>query len=124
MSRVNGEGGLVLTWKPIDSPARTLVLEQYPSTHGQRYFVFGSTRVLVSSQSRVPGLSFSRRINSRRAGTALRAERTDSMCAQPPMAVTAPRPTTPFSNSRRLIRPVFSVRLFRPERRLFCFIAV
>src|SRR5688500_17162182 len=60
---VNGDGGLVLTKKEISSPARTLVREQYPSTHGQRYFVAGSTRVLVSIQSPVPCRSFSRAIS-------------------------------------------------------------
>src|SRR5688500_13604929 len=63
MSIVNGDGGLVLTKKEISSPARTLVREQYPSTHGHRYFVAGSTRVLVNIQSRVPGRWFSRTID-------------------------------------------------------------
>src|SRR5579864_3207973 len=47
-----------------DSPGPTLVLEQYPSIHGQRYFVGGETFVLDSIQSVVPGFSFSARIRS------------------------------------------------------------
>jgi hypothetical protein len=61
-SNANREGGFVLTRKRMDSPARTLAREQNPSIQGQRYFVAGSTPVLVIIQSRVPGLAFSRRI--------------------------------------------------------------
>jgi hypothetical protein len=38
--------------------------EQYPSIHGHRHFVAGSTRLFVRIQSRVPGFSFSRRMRS------------------------------------------------------------
>ena len=62
MSIVNGDAGFVLTMIYSFSPARMLVREQYPSIHGQRYLVFGSTRVFVSIQSLVPGLAFSTRI--------------------------------------------------------------
>ena len=64
MSKRKREAGLVLTWKVIVSPARTLVREQYPSIHGHRYLVAGSMPVLSSIHSRVPGCSFSRRISS------------------------------------------------------------
>jgi hypothetical protein len=62
MSSVNEEIGSVLTKNEIFSPARTLVLEQYPSIQGQLTWVLGSVRVLVNIHSRVPGLSFSRKI--------------------------------------------------------------
>ena len=64
MSSVNAETGLVLTKKEMFSPDRTLVREQYPSIHGQLTWFAGSMRVLVSIQSRVPGFSFSRRIET------------------------------------------------------------
>ena len=44
------------------SPALTLVAEQYPSIRGERHnstSSFMMTSVLVSLQSRVPGLAFS-----------------------------------------------------------------
>ena len=47
-----------------DSPARTLVFEQKPSTQGQRYREPGATLVLESIQSTVPGFSFSARMRS------------------------------------------------------------
>ena len=50
-------------------PGMTLVREQKPSTHGQRYFVAGSMRVRVNIQSRVPGLAFSVRMRSGRRGS-------------------------------------------------------
>jgi hypothetical protein len=61
----NGEGGLVLTKMLNFSPARMLVCETYPSIHGQRYLVGGSTRVFSSNQEVVPGFSFSWRMRSR-----------------------------------------------------------
>ena len=45
--------GWVLAWKLMVSPAEALQWEQYPSTQGDRYFVEGSIRVFVKSQSRV-----------------------------------------------------------------------
>src|SRR5713101_8408636 len=58
-SRTNREGGFVLTWKEIASPARTEAREQYPSIHGERKRLSGSTRARSRSQSRVPMRSFS-----------------------------------------------------------------
>src|SRR5205807_1754864 len=97
-----GDGGFVLTMTARVSPARMEVWEQYPSIHGQRYFVWESTRVLMSSQSVVPALSFSPRITSRRAGAAGRWLLGTNAAAKP-------APATSFSNWRRLIRDmVFS----------------
>src|SRR4030095_2177378 len=88
MKRVDG---LVLTWNVIVSPARALVREQNPSMFGQRYFVAGSTRVFVSSHSRVPGRWFSVTIEL------------DGSSARPirQLRAAAPRPTTCFNASRR-----------------------
>src|SRR5437899_1434525 len=58
-SRTNREGGFVLTWKEIASPARTEAREQYPSIHGERKRLSGSTRGRSRSQSRVPMRWFS-----------------------------------------------------------------
>src|ERR1041385_534137 len=58
-SRTKPEGGFVLTWKEISSPAWTDAREQYPSIHGERNRLSGSTRVRSRSQSRVPIRSFS-----------------------------------------------------------------
>ena len=58
------DAGLVLAWKAMGSPARTLVREAYPSIHGHRKRVAGSIRVFSSNQSRVPGFAFSRRMSS------------------------------------------------------------
>src|SRR5919204_2547144 len=80
-----------MTWRV--SPARRLVCEQYPSTQGQRYFVFGSTRVFLSSQSVVPRFSFSARIRSRRAGA--------GSARAPPRREARPAAAAPLSTSRR-----------------------
>src|SRR5437764_15233400 len=98
MSSVKGDGGLVLTWKLTRSPARALVREQYPSIHGHRYLVFGSTLVLLKSQSRVPPRSFSRRTRSLEAPRAWRDDE------QLETRETALRPRTPLSSSRRAKR--------------------
>src|ERR1043166_528987 len=79
------------------SPARTLVRSQYPSIQGLRYFVCGSTRDLLKSQSSEPVLSFSRRT------------RFAAPCAPPggreveqlESSAIVPRPRTPLSISRR-----------------------
>src|SRR5207247_2316682 len=74
------------------SPARMLVWEQYPSIHGQRYFVLGSILVLLSIQSLVPCCSFS---SSRRwAVPTLRDEQPTSAVAWAAIAL--------LINSRRL----------------------
>src|SRR6185295_8080980 len=101
-SNVKGEAGLVLTKKLISLPARTLVREQYPSIHGQRYLVFGSMRVFCNSQSRVPGFSFSRRTKSRLgdAPIFLPAE-VDWPEAQPTKVAVTLRPTIPLISCRR-----------------------
>src|SRR5688572_9935004 len=99
----NGAAGLVLTIIERGSPERTLVREQYPSIHGQRYFATGSTRVFVSNQSAVPAFSFSARMESRRANLK------DVQPVSGPMAATA----AAFSNCRRFkrtLRLVFTLQ--------------
>jgi hypothetical protein len=61
---VNGDGGLVLTWKAIDSPAATLGREAKPSIQGQRKAARGVDA--RGGEQPVPGaaLLFSRRIRS------------------------------------------------------------
>src|SRR5687767_5591960 len=95
----NEEAGLVLAWKAMGSPARTLVRDAYPSIHGHRYRVGGSIRVFSRSQSRVPGFSFSRRMRSGSAAGVL-----EPGPAQPGIAGNAdakPRPSAPFRISLR-----------------------
>src|SRR5262245_41316861 len=92
----NGEGGLVLTIIDRPSPARMLVCEQYPSIHGQRYLVGGSTRVLERSQSDVPGFSFSAAIKSRWGGEDI--PRSSAGLAN---ADARPAAAAPLSRSRR-----------------------
>src|SRR5438128_8542979 len=101
MSRLKPEGGFVLTKNSIVSSALTLVREQYPSIQGQRYLLAGSIRVFRSSQSDVPGRSFSRRTRSRRCCRFSWAVL--FTVPQPESAVRALKPTTPLSIWRRLI---------------------
>src|ERR1051325_6303840 len=106
----------------IGSPARTLVREQYPSIHGQRYLVWGSIRVLLSIQSRVLVFAFSRRIRSRwpRMDRFVAPPESFSTWAQPDNAATAPRPTAPLIISRRVIAPSARDRIvLGPDRILF-----
>lgn len=87
------------------SPALTLVAEQKPSIRGDRHNSTGSLAVmsvLVSNQSRVPGLAFSLRMG-------LSAD-----CAEPvEWAGAVAIPSTPADNTR----PAAAV-LFRTSRRL------
>src|ERR1043166_8672213 len=76
-----GDGGFVLTLISIVSPARKLVREQYPSSHGARHFV---GPVFESIQSVVPGFAFSSTIRSDRE------ERTPHPSADPTPAAAAP----------------------------------
>src|SRR5690348_16824687 len=85
------------------SPARMLVREQYPSIHGQRYLVFGSTRVLVSIQSLVPGLAFSARMKSDEADAFVAAEESPAKSACGATPARAPAAKAPFSRSRRFV---------------------
>jgi hypothetical protein len=86
-------------WSDSDSPAATLVREANPSIPGLRYFVAGSIRTVVLSQSRVPVSSFSWRIASRDAGAAASwafTQREEKAAPTPAMSVDS-------STSRRLI---------------------
>src|SRR4051794_39258990 len=69
--------------------------EQKPSIHGERYFDAGSTPVLLSIQSRVPGFAFSTRM-----GLGMSS---------------APRLTTDRSASARVAAPVICFRAVRRE---------
>src|SRR5262245_7058599 len=96
MSITNGDGGLVLIMIESVSPARTLVCEQKPSIHGQRYRVFGSTRVFVNNQSVVPGFAFSVRMSSRCG---------DVPAMEPDTKENNPLAAAPRKSSRRSNRP-------------------
>jgi hypothetical protein len=74
------------------------VCEQYPSIPGDRHFVFGSTRVLVSIQSRVPGFAFSRAIRS------LDSPAGALFAVHPGSAATVPAAKVVFNTSRRVGR--------------------
>ena len=115
------EAGLALTKKLISLPARTLVREQYPSIHGQRYFVFGSMRVFCNSQSCVPGFSFSRRTKSRLGDAPgippADVERTEE---QPPKVAVTPSPSIPLISCRRVM-PGWSLRDLAAFVRWFLF---
>src|SRR2546425_7686056 len=89
----------------IDSPAPTLVREQYPSIHGQRYLLLDSIRVLLSSQSRVPALAFSRPIRPLwpRMDLFVTPPESFSTWAQPDNAATVPKPIAPLRRSRRVM---------------------
>src|SRR5881296_3892286 len=89
----------------IDSPAPTLVREQYPSIHGQRYLLLDSIRVLLSSQSRVPALAFSRPTRPLwpKMDLFVTLPESFSTWAQLDSAATAPRPIAPLSRSRRVM---------------------
>src|SRR5512138_2314954 len=124
MSRVNGEGGFVLTCTVRLSPARMLVWGQNPSIHGQRYLVAGSTPVLVSSQSRVPGRSFSRRIRSEGRVAAVPAGAREEDGAQPGRVSRLPAPSNPWRNARRFNGGTFTAQIFQnSSSRLPCIAA-
>src|SRR5258706_12691015 len=108
---VNFADGLVLTKIRSVSPAWILVCEQYPSIHGHRYRVFGSTRVRVSNQSVVPGFLFSAPMRSHR-GVLVVDVPTHPLNGASDAA--SPAPTTPLSRSRRLME---SLDLFLPAMR-------
>src|SRR5262245_10326932 len=88
-----------------------LVCEQYPSIHGQRYLVFGSTRVFASIQSLVPGFAFSVRIKSDCAREIdLPLESSTALDDSPSAAfrsgftpATTPAPNAPLSRLRRFV---------------------
>src|SRR5437660_4380551 len=81
-------------------------------------------RVLVNSQSRVPGFSFSRRIRSFPPGTDFLVTPPESFSTQvqPLNAAAAPAPITPLSKSRRVMPRSLWINLFRLERPFFGFI--